>query len=42
VSVLDHALHRVFLASAVVAVLLAAAVLIMPKTSVDNPGAAPS
>jgi MFS family permease len=42
VSVLDHALHRVFLASALVAVLLAAAVLIMPKTSVDNPGAAPS
>ena len=31
VGVLDPALHRVFLASAVVAVVLAAAVLVMPK-----------
>jgi EmrB/QacA subfamily drug resistance transporter len=42
VDVLNHALHGVFLASAVVAVLLAAAVLIMPNTSVSNPGAATS
>jgi hypothetical protein len=42
VGVLNHALHGVFLASAVVAVLLAAAVLIMPNTSVSNPGASPS
>ena len=33
VSILYHALHRVFLAAAVVAVLLAIAVLIMPKRS---------
>jgi hypothetical protein len=33
VRLLDHALHEVFLAAAVVAVLLAAAVLIMPKRS---------
>ena len=33
VSVLDPALHKVFLAAGVVAVLLAAAVLIMPKRS---------
>jgi MFS family permease len=42
VDVLNHAVHGVFLASAVVAVLLAAAVLIMPKTSVSDPAAAPS
>ena len=42
VDVLNHAVHGVFLASAVVALLLAAAVLIMPNTSVRDPAAAPS
>jgi hypothetical protein len=42
VDVLNHAVHGVFLASAAVAVLLAAAVLIMPNTSVSDPAAAPS
>jgi len=42
VGILDHAVHGVFLASAVVAVLLVVAVLIMPNTSVSDPAAAPS
>jgi EmrB/QacA subfamily drug resistance transporter len=42
VSILDHALHRVFLTAAVVAVLLAIAVLIMPSRSAISHGAPPS
>jgi EmrB/QacA subfamily drug resistance transporter len=41
-SVLEPALHKVFLAAAVVAVLLAAAVVIMPNISVTAPHEAPS
>jgi hypothetical protein len=41
-SVLEPALHKVFLAAGVVAVLLAAAVLIMPNRSMTAPHAAPS
>ena len=40
--VLEFALHRVFLAAGVVGVLLAAAVLIMPKRSAISRDAAPS
>jgi EmrB/QacA subfamily drug resistance transporter len=42
ISVLEPALHKVFLAAGVVAVLLAAAVLIMPNRSMTAPHAAPS
>jgi EmrB/QacA subfamily drug resistance transporter len=42
VDVLEFALHRVFLAAGVVGVLLAAAVLIMPKRSAISRDAAPS
>jgi EmrB/QacA subfamily drug resistance transporter len=42
VSVLEHALHQVFLAAGVVAVLLTIAVLIMPNRSMASPHAAPS
>jgi MFS family permease len=42
VSVLEPALHKVFLATGVIALLLAAAVLIMPNRSLTAPHAAPS
>jgi MFS family permease len=42
VSILEPALHWVFLAAAAIAVLLAAAVLIMPNRSVTGEGALPS
>jgi EmrB/QacA subfamily drug resistance transporter len=42
VSVLEHALHQVFLAAGVVAVLLTIAVLIMPNRSMASSHAAPS
>jgi hypothetical protein len=42
ISVLEPALHKVFLAAGVVAVLLAAAVLIMPNRSMTAAHAAPS
>ncbi|HEX3205705.1 MAG TPA: MFS transporter, partial [Propionibacteriaceae bacterium] len=42
VDVLELALHKVFLSAGVVGVLLAAAVLIMPKRSAISPDAAPS